>query len=398
MALVVIGGSIAGTGIAHAARRNGWDDEIILVDADPHLPYDRPPLSKAMLAHAAPVEPEPLFAAHEYEAAGITLRLGVRAVLLDLAQCAVGLSDGDRLTFDRVVVATGLVARTLPGASDLKGIHTLRTAADALALRRDLDVAERVVIIGGGFIGSEVACAARTRALRVDIVEAQAIPMANLLGSQVAERLVRRHQRHGVRLHAGVGFARFLGHDRVDGVELTDGRVLPADVVVVGVGATPSLRWMQSSGLSIDDGLTCELDLRVVGAEQVFAAGDVARRVHPFHGVPMRVEHWTNANEHAETVAAALTGRPLPRPQPLYVWSDQYGSRIQIIGRPETGAPKVLRASADTGEAEGLVVVYVDKSGCAVGGVTVGDVSTFVRLRRAVSNRTPIEDIALADA
>src|SRR5688572_2908671 len=294
----------------------GYADAITMLGEEPHVPYDKPPLSKEMLDdEGAPV---PLLTEADLAGLGLDLRLGTRATGLDTARRQVRTEAGEVLDYGDLVIATGVNARELPGSTQLEGVHTLRTHDDATAVRAAMAAARHLVVIGGGFIGSEVAAAARRRGLKVEIVEPQQIPMAHLFGPEVAVELAQLHELNGVVVHAGVGVAELLGGDRVTGVRLTDGRTLDTDLVVVGIGAVPATDWLAGSGLPTEDGVLCDEQLRVVGAEHVFAAGDVARWPCSFADSPVRIEHWTNANEHGALVAATIVGQEAPRAQPPY--------------------------------------------------------------------------------
>ncbi|MGH3578166.1 MAG: NAD(P)/FAD-dependent oxidoreductase, partial [Mycobacterium sp.] len=275
-----------------------------------------------------------------YQALDAEWRLGVRAESLHLGERRLELDDGSYLDFDGLVVATGAAPRSLPGQPvELPGLHTLRTIEDSLALSSELeDPGARVVVVGAGFIGSEVAATARGRGADVTVVETLASPLLGVLGQQMGETCGRLHMDHGVSLRTGVGVEAIEGDRRVEAVRLADGSVLPADIVVVGVGVSPSTDWLEGSGLEIANGVVC--DARLFAAEGVVAAGDVARWHHRRLGEDLRVEHWTNATEQG-TVAGhnLLVGRGAGEdytPVPFF-WSDQYGIKIQYVGhsRPD---------------------------------------------------------------
>ncbi|MCX4428896.1 NAD(P)/FAD-dependent oxidoreductase [Streptomyces mirabilis] len=387
MTVLIIGASVAGVRTAQALRQRGFQEHITLLGEEPHQPYDKPALSKEVLAANLPGEPPSLLTQEQAEELGVGLLLGTKAIGLDLNERSVLTDSGERLSFHRLVVATGVTPRTMPGAETLDGIHTLRTIDDALALRAELDRGPRVVVIGAGFIGAEFASAARSRGLDVCVVEAQRTPMAHLFGERVGRMLAGIHAVNGVAVESGVGVGRFTddGRGRVTGVVLADGRILPADLVVVGIGARPATDWLKSCELDLADGVACDSRLRAVGVGTVgvYAAGDIARRYHPLYGKPLRIEHWTNAGEHADIIAADFLGLQAPRPQVPYVWSDQYGRRIQIAGRPSEGRLCALRGVVEDGE---MTAVYVDEAGRAVGAVVVDDPRSFMACRKAIAS------------
>lgn len=384
--VVVVGASVAGIRTVQALRLQGFDGAITLVGEELHHPYDKPPLSKESLTSADLI---PLLGEDELAALDVDLHLGVRATGLDTAVRVLRTDAGDH-SYDHLVIATGVTPRTLPGA-DLEGVRTVRTADDATYLRGRLVERPRVVVIGAGFIGAEFAAGARAAGCEVTVVEAQATPLSHLLGERVGARLAELHEQHGVAVRTSARFEHFVGGSKVEGVALADGEVLPADLVVVGIGASPATGWLAGSGLPVEDGVECDADLRVVGHPEIFAAGDVARWPHAHYDRAIRVEHWTNANEHGAAVAAAITGAPAPRAQAPYVWSDQYGHRIQIVGRPADG--ELVRLDG-TGPQD-LVAIYADASGAAVGGVVVDDARAFMKVRKAVTRRSPGAEVDL---
>lgn len=383
--VVIVGASVAGIRTAQALRMQGFDGAITLVGEELHHPYDKPPLSKESLTTDVPPH---LLTEAELTQLDVTLHLGVRATGVNATAGVLHTDSGDH-EYDHLVIATGVSPRTLAG-SDLTGVRTVRTADDAAFLRERLATRPRVVVIGAGFIGAEFAAAASAAGCEVTIIEAQATPLAHLLGDQVGARLARLHSTHGVSVLTSVRFDHFVGETAVEGVALADGEVLPAELVVVGIGADPATSWLTDSGLPIDNGVECEADLRVVGHPEIFAAGDVARWPHAHYGEPIRIEHWTNANEHGALVAAGITGGDAPRVNAPYVWSDQYGHRIQIVGLPSRGTLTHLGGEGP----DDVVAVYADDRGVVVGGVVVDDPRAFMKLRKAVTKRTPASELA----
>jgi NADPH-dependent 2,4-dienoyl-CoA reductase/sulfur reductase-like enzyme len=392
VSILIVGASVAGIRTAQTLRKGGYDQGITVVGEELHAPYDRPPLSKEMLGRDHGGALVPLLTTTELDTLRIDLQLGVRATSLDPRARAVRTEDGRILSYEGLVIATGLVPRTLPDGN-LRGVYTVRTAADAFALRTALAKVPRVVVVGAGFIGAELAAAAREYGCAVTIVETQPVPMAHLLGEAVGQQFADLHRGHGVALHAGVGVDHLESDaGAVTGVMLTDGRVLPADLVIVGIGARPATQWLESSGLPIDNGVCCDERLRVTGFPQIHAAGDVARWTHPLYGEPVRIEHWTNANEHAAIVAADILGLAQPRVQVPYVWSDQYGHRVQIAGRPATGHLARQQGTVLRGQ---LIALYADDEARLVGAVVVDDPRTFMKMRKAVAARDQVGGVEL---
>jgi 3-phenylpropionate/trans-cinnamate dioxygenase ferredoxin reductase component len=334
--ITIVGASLAGIRTAQGLRSKGFDGTITLIGDEERPPYDRPPLSKQILAGTRQPEQTVLVQADDLAALDLDLRLGQRATELDLDGREVGLTGGDRVSFDAVVVATGATPRELPGTPDLDGIHALRTLDDALAIRAHLEASPKVVVIGAGFIGAEVAATARGRGLDVTVLEVLPVPLGHALGTQMGLVCAGLHLDHGVDLRCGVGVAGFEGSDRVERVVLSDGTHVEADLVVVGVGVRPATDWLAGSGLDVSDGVVCDATLQAVGAPFVYAAGDVARWDHRLYGEQVRIEHWTNANDQGRSVAANLLSGPdaaEPFAPVPYVWSDQYDRKIQVLGR-----------------------------------------------------------------
>jgi 3-phenylpropionate/trans-cinnamate dioxygenase ferredoxin reductase subunit len=332
--VVVVGASLAGLRATEALRRDGYDGRIVLVGAEERMPYDRPPLSKQLLA--GEWEPDRLdLRRGPYEELDVELRLGVRATALDVTARVVTLDDGDAVSFDGAVIATGSVPRTLPNTPELDGIFVLRTLDDALALRTRLDDAPRVVVVGAGFIGSEVAATCRQRGLAVTVLEALPAPLVRGLGPVLGMVCGELHRDHGVDLRLGVGVAAIEGDGRVERVRLDDGSTVGADIVLVGVGVVPATGWLEGSGLTLDNGVVC--DETLLAAPGVVAAGDLCRWPNPmFDGELMRLEHWTNAAEQGVAAARRLLVPEGTSPEPFatvpFVWSDQYDRKIQSVG------------------------------------------------------------------
>ncbi|WP_405768340.1 NAD(P)/FAD-dependent oxidoreductase [Streptomyces sp. NBC_01538] len=330
--VAVVGASLAGLSAARSLRNQGYDGRLVVIGDETHRPYDRPPLSKEFLAGTLGEADLGL------ETDGEDLRaqwlLGTRATGLDRTDRSVRLADGRDIRADGIVIATGAAARTLPGADGLTGVHTLRTLDDARALRDELARGGRLVVIGGGFIGAEVASTAYALGLDVTVIEAAPTPLAGPLGETMGAVVSGLHTDHGVRLLCGVGVKGLSGEGQVEAVLLADGRSVPADIVVVGVGARPCVDWLAGSGVDLENGVKCGADGRTSLAG-VVAVGDCANWYDPRVGAHRRVEHWTGALERpAAAVATLLAGGAVETgvPRPPYFWSDQYGVKIQFVG------------------------------------------------------------------
>ncbi|CAL9367365.1 Toluene 1,2-dioxygenase system ferredoxin--NAD(+) reductase component [Streptomyces sp. enrichment culture] len=380
--VTVVGASLAGLYAARELRAQGYGGRLVIVGDEPHPPYDRPPLSKDFLTGRADETQLALTDAEETAALDAEWLLGVRARGLDARGRTVLLDDGRTVSTDGVVIATGASARHLPG-DGLAGVHTLRTLDDARALREELTRGpRRVVVIGGGFIGAETASSCAALGHAVTVVEAAALPLVPQLGTEMAAVCAALHRRGGTELITGTGVAGLRGTVAVTGVELTDGRTLPADVVVVGIGATPNTAWLAGSALALRDGVLCD-DGCATALPQVVAVGDVAR----VGGT--RAEHWTAAAEQPRAaVANLLAGRTVATARTVpYFWSDQYGARLQFAGRREDGdfVRIVEGGIADGAPAEGGFLAHYERDGRTTAVLCVDRPRAFTRARRALA-------------
>ena len=333
--VTIVGASLAGYWAAETLRRDGFKGRISLIGNEPHAPYDRPPLSKKYLAGDLDDDRLALTTAEKLADLGLDLRLGCSATGLDMADRTLEV-DGVAEPFDGLVIATGARCRTLPGTAGLAGVHTLRTRDDAAAIRDAMaDGARRMMVVGAGFIGAEVASTAIGRGIEVTMVEALDAPFGRVLGIEMGAVMADVHRHHGVDLRTGVGVAEVLGDGHVTGVRLADGVTLDVDLLVVGIGVIPNTDWLEGSGLTLDDGVVC--DETCLAAPGVVAAGDVARWYNERYGESMRVEHWDNAVQqgvHAARRLLLADGEATPFAPVPWFWSDQYDRKIQLAGRP----------------------------------------------------------------
>ncbi len=395
--VAVVGASLAGLRAVETLRHEGFAGRLVLVGAEPHLPYDRPPLSKELLSGEWERD-RTVLRKQPYDDLDLELSLGTEATALDLGAREVELTGGARIGFDGLVIATGSTPRTLPSVPALDGVFTLRTLDDCLAIRARLDAGARVVVIGAGFIGSEVAATCRKRGLGVTVLEALPQPMVRGVGERIGARLGALHVEEGVDLRLGVTFEAVEGDRRVERVRLADGSTIPCDLLLVAVGVRPETAWLETSGLVLDDGVVCDETLHA--APGVVAAGDLCRWPNAlFDGEVMRLEHWTNAAEQGVFAAQSLLRRaaggtvegfaPVP-----FVWSDQYGVKIQCAGR--FGPADDLEIAHGEIDSRQFVALF-GRQGRLVGVLAFSRPRHLMQYRRMIAERTSFAD-ALAHA
>ncbi|MBC7299747.1 MULTISPECIES: NAD(P)/FAD-dependent oxidoreductase [Nocardia] len=386
--IVVVGASLAGLRAVQALRAADFAGEITLIGAENHAPYNRPPLSKSVLDGDDDIA---LPGAEQLEGGWLRNR---RATSLRTDERLVVLDDGSEIAFDGLVVATGASPRRFDAQP--AGVHSLRTVDDALALRAELAAAPaHVTVIGGGFIGSEVASTARRRGISVTLVDAGSHPMVTTLGTHGARWLARHHQRHGVDLVSGVRALGFDGESRATAVLLSDGRRIPTDVVIAGTGVVPNTAWLRGSGLKLDNGVVCTSSLFAEGESSIVAAGDVARWSHPlYNGELIRVEHWANANEQgalaARNLLTGLDAAETYAPVPSFA-THIHGARIQVAGVLALADEE--RIVVDESAEDRLVVAFSSR-GVLVGAVAVNAPKDLIRLKRAIAARASNDEIA----
>ncbi len=382
--IVIAGGGIGAYRAVEALRRKGYDGRLVVFGAEAELPYDRPPLSKDVLVGSRSVGDVTFRDAAYYADLDVRLELGVEVTGLSLATSTVQVA-GRNEPFDGLIVATGATPRRLPTAGELPGVLTLRTATDAArlhaALRRG---SPRVVVVGAGFIGSEVAASARTLGLEVTVVEAAPAPLGRVLGEEVGGLCASLHAEHGTRLICGVGVAGVEGSGRIERIVLADGRRIEADVVVVGVGVVPNTGWLDGSGLRLADGVVCDEGL--CAAPKVYAIGDVARWHNALFDQPMRCEQWTNAVEQGRFVARELLADG-PRSAfrgSNYFWSDQYGQRIQFAGVSTADQTLVVDRSPAQGGAPARVLACYRRGSRIVGAFGLNHPGLLTKCKLAI--------------
>jgi 3-phenylpropionate/trans-cinnamate dioxygenase ferredoxin reductase subunit len=347
---VIIGAGLAGAKAAEELRVQGFDGRVVLVGDEFERPYERPPLSKQFLRGEMADEKVFVHPAGFYDAQGIELVTALPALEVDADARIVRFGTGERLHYTRLLLATGSAPRALAVAgADLEGVRSLRTLDDARLLGKELRLAERVVVIGGGWIGSEVAASARQPGTSVTVVEPGEVLLGRVLGRELGGFYTALHERHGVDVRTGVGVEALTGQGRVQAVHTSDGCTIAADLVVVGIGVTPRTELAEAAGLDVDNGVVVD-QLLQSSDEDIFAAGDIASAYHPRYGRHLRVEHWANALNQGRTAARNMLGHAVPYDRVPYFYSDQYDVGMEYRGHGEGAARVVIDGDLDAGE------------------------------------------------
>ncbi|HJT96286.1 MAG TPA: FAD/NAD(P)-binding oxidoreductase [Mycobacterium sp.] len=383
--IVIVGGGLAAARTAEQLRRSEYAGPITIVSDEDHLPYDRPPLSKEVLR--SETDDVTLKPAEFYDENDITVLLGKAARSVDTVAQTVTLSDDTKLSYDELVIATGLVPKRIPSFPNLDGIHVLRSFDESLALRRQAAAARHAVVIGAGFIGCEVAASLRGLGVDVVLVEPQPSPLASVLGEQIGSLVARLHRTEGVDVRCGVGVDAVRGAEKVEKVVLSDGTELDADLVVVGIGSHPATGWLEGTGIEVDNGVVCDAVGRA-SAPHVWAIGDVASWRNTV-GHQVRVEHWSNVADQARALVPAVLGQDAPVAVSVpYFWSDQYDVKIQCLGEPEAG--DIVHVVEDDGR---KFLAFYERDGVVAGVVGGGMPGKVMKSRAKIAAGAPIADV-----
>ena len=391
---VIVGAALAGAKAAETLREEGFDGRVVLVGAEPELPYERPPLSKKYLMGKAAredahVHPREFYAEHDIE-----LLTGVVASGLDVQEHRVSLADSRSLSYDRLLIATGAVPRRPPiEGIDRAGVFTLRTLADSEALHERFAAGRRVAIIGAGWIGCEVAAAARTLGAEVTLVEGASTPLERVLGPEIGGFFAGVHRAHGVEVLTGAQVEAIEGGESATGVRLAGGTTVAAETVVVGVGVTPDVRLALAGGLEIDDGVVADEHLRT-SAPDVFAAGDVVSAFHPRYERRVRVEHWANALNQGIAAGRSMLDRGEPYTRLPYFFSDQYETGMEYAGLHAPGDELVVRGSLD---APPFQAFWLGPDGRVTAGMHVDDWDAIEPIKQLMESDTIVDRDRLAD-
>jgi 3-phenylpropionate/trans-cinnamate dioxygenase ferredoxin reductase subunit len=391
--IAIAGASLAGASAAIALRDEGYDGRIVLVGAEAELPYERPPLSKKYLSGEQPFEKALVRPATVYEEREIELVLGTPVASVDARERALVLDDDRRIRADRLLVTTGGRNRRppIPGL-DLPGVYDLRTRADSDAVRAQLRPGLRAVVVGMGFVGSEVAATLRTAGADVVAIEAFSVPLERVLGPVVGGAIASLHHDSGVELVLGDGVASFEGDGRVRRVRTVSGRTVDCELVVVGLGIEPNVELVEGTGVAVDDGIVVD-ELCRTSVEGIYAAGDVARHAHPVFGTHVRVEHWLNAIEQGGAAARSMLGNGAPYAELHWFWSDQYDANLQYAGHHRDWDELVVRGSLE----ERRFVAFYVKDGVPHAGVALNMGRDLRRSFALLRARRPVDPELLRD-
>jgi len=397
MSRVIVGASLAGAKAAEALRGAGFDGPVTFIGAEDELPYERPPLSKEYLQGKTERAKIYVHPRDWYADADIDLRLGVRVASIDPVSHEITLGDGDRVRYAKLLLTTGSSPRRLPApGADLDGVLYLRTVGDSDRLKETIAAAQRIAVIGAGWIGLEVTAAARIAGVEVTVLEVADLPLLRVLGSEVAQVFATLHREHGVDLRLGVQVAEIIGAGgRAAGVRLVDGSEIEADAVVVGVGITPRTELAEAAGLTVDNGILVDAQLRSSHPD-IYAAGDVANAFHPLLNRHIRVEHWANALNQPQAAARAMIGQDVSYDRVPYFYTDQYDLGMEYSGyvEPDGFDRVVFRGDVDRRE---FIAFWLSSEGRVLAGMNVNVWDVNDAIQALVRGQQPVADDVLRD-
>ena len=394
--IVVVGGGLAGAKTAEALRKRGFSGEITLFAAESELPYERPPLSKGYLGDAGTFDKAIVHPRSWYDEERVDLRLGTRVTAIDPARHEVRTDGGDVAGYDKLVLATGSTPRSLPlPGADARGVLTLRTRQDADVIRESFGAAKQLVIIGGGWIGLEVAAAARVADTKVTVLEAAEQPLLAVLGPQLGQVFADLHREHGVELRLGVNVTAIQTQDGAAvGVSLADGSSVPADAVLIGVGATPNVDLAKAAGLAVERGVLVDATLRTSDPD-IYAVGDIAAHEHPVLGCRIRVEHWATALNQPTAAAASILGETTEFTDLPYFFSDQYDLGMEYVGHPSPQDRVVVRGDLAGRE---FIAFWIDGDDHVTAAMNVNIWDVVDDILPLITSRVRVDPARLADA
>jgi len=392
---IVGGAGHAGSALAVQLRKENWTGRIVLVGVESALPYHRPPLSKAVLSGEKTLDAIALRPLSHYAASGVELRLGERVVAIDRQARTVQLAGGESLHYDALALCTGTVARTLPRASELQGVFSVRTAEDAERIRAAATSGKRVVIVGGGYIGLEVAAVRRAQGLEVTVLEAASRLLARVAHPVVSDYFAALHARHGVTILTGIAGVELLGESTVSGVREGSGRIHPADLVIVGIGVLPELALARDAGLEVDNGIVVD-DYACTSDPHIYAAGDCTWHPSARYGRRLRLESVQNALDQARVAAANICGKQALYDALPWFWSDQYNIKLQSAGLLLERETLVLRGDPHHAEESGFCAFHL-RGEVMVAADCINRAKEFIACKRLIAERLRVNPQALAD-
>ena len=391
--IVIVGANLAGGRAAEALRAKGFDGRVVLIGAEPHPPYERPPLSKELLMGSMGAEAPLLRSEAAWAELGVDLVLGELVTAVEPAAGGVTLADGRFVAADRVLLCTGSRPRLLEGPGcDLPGIVHLRTLDDATAIASRLGDGASVVVVGAGFVGAEVAASAVARGCRVTMLEAEVAPLQRVFGPDLGAFFADLHRSHGVDLRTRTTVERFTGGDRVERVVLSDGDTVEADIVVVGIGVTPATELAEAAGAVVADGVAVDERCRT-SIDGLYAAGDVTRHPNRILGTSLRLESWHNAQQQAVAAAGSMIGEPGAYDEVPWFWSDQYDVNLQMAGLPVTSGRACVRGDPGGGS----FCVFAVRDGRLVGALGVNRPRDLRRSMALIRSQAPVDPARLSD-
>ncbi len=391
--IIVVGAGQAGGRAAQGLRQAGFEGRVVLIGAEPHLPYERPPLSKELLAGDGGIDKALLHDEAFYADQSIELRAGAPATAIDPAGHIVAIEGGETLAYDTLLLATGARVRELPiPGADLDGVHYLRTIEDSQAIRAGLSANARIAVIGGGFIGLEVAASARSRGCRVTVLEAAERLMGRSVAPEISDWFAELHRGHGVDLRLGARIEAIEGDGRVQGIALAGGETVPADLVIIGIGIVANTGLAEAAGLEVDNGIVVDEFGRTSNPD-IYAVGDVANQPNAFLGRRVRLESYQNAQDQAIAVARNMAGEARPYEDSLWVWSDQYDVNLQMTGMADDWDELVWRGEA----AGGSFTVFYLRDGRVIAVNTVNSGRDMRAAQRLMASGNRVDPAQLAD-
>jgi len=394
---VIVGGGLAGAKIAEALRDRDFDGEITVLSEEDHLPYERPPLSKEFFAGKKTL---PEFTVHDgewFRDHRVDLRPGTTATAIDPAAHTVSLPDGSTISYDKLALATGSRSRRLdiPG-SDAEGVHYVRTVDQAAALLRTLAADKKLVVIGAGWIGLEIAASARGFDVDVTVLEHAGLPLESTLGPEMGEVFAALHRQNGVDLRTGTDVSAIsVDGDHASGVTLSDGTVIPADAVLIAVGALPNTELASEAGIDVDNGVLVDAGLQSSDPD-IVAVGDIAAAQHPILNARIRVEHWANALNQPETAADTMLGRPAEYVRMPYFFTDQYDLGMEYVGHAPHGGYSRVVTRGDVDKRE-FLAFWLDSANKVLAGMNVNIWDAGDAIKELVASSGPVDPERLAD-